>query len=694
MKKIFLIILTLIATPNYANAMSCAQQDDKVKEYPVIFKGTVISTEEIKNVTAQPRSPLEGVSANTSFKILETYKGNIKDITIIKHTIKSPIGGGATTYKAGETYLIYARESEGKDHYLVGGCTPRLIISSLKKYMDKRLISNLLELENFKSTTKSYNKLIAQYPNHPLLYLKQAEFYEEYKDYKNALKSYSQGESIWHSTLVKRSTRLTNIPFIIGKGRVLYTQGQFEEALPYLKTVIESRDRQYIAEATQLYNASLIKLEKFEGLKGSIDLSGMKLKNIDLSNLKLSGSNFSNAEIHGLKIHNTDLSNTNFSGSTILNLNIKNSSFEQSNFTKSKIRFNLIDTANFKRADFRESEIYSYYINNGDFTDADLSSSKFVIYLDSKRHKISRSEIPSSAFKLPQNYNNLDFSNANLQNAKIHQLAGIKLKGADLNHIEITSTGGISNFSNVDLSGFDLSGGDFRGTSFRWAKFTETNLSNANLTWSYSTPSDLRDADLSEANLYGAILTFAFYNCKTIFPNNFLPTDQYMIPLWDGCDTPRPAISFSGLSLPPHGIKVPLDNKTDNKKATWGNVPRLLYLDLSGATFEGSEIPEFKCMYCNIKSTNFNNTKMTLNLMGSDLRNATFANTIIDKRSNFAETDLRGVDLSSLTFKKRHSGKDGKYFYQPTISKAKYDSKTIWPEGFDVKDSKAIMVEN
>lgn len=99
-------------------------------------------------------------------------------------------------------------------------------------------------------------------------------------------------------------------------------------------------------------------------------------------------------------------------------------------------------------------------------------------------------------------------------------IAGAELRGALL--------GG------ADLFHADLAGADLRGADLGHALLSAADLSQADLTGSNLFRADLTEAnmcgtDLREANLIGADLCGAFYDARTIFPDDFDPVRAGMI---------------------------------------------------------------------------------------------------------------------------------------------------------------------
>ncbi len=658
-----------------AIAMSCNKYDNDVKEYPVIFKGRVISTTTLK---APPMEKLSkegfteetagiwfGKSQSTKFQVIEGYKGGLGSEVEIFHQSESVVG---VSYKDGETYIIFARK-EKDGHIGTGNCSPEYIVTELEK-SDKPPLG-FLQIETFKAKENEFKAMIENQPNRPDLYLDQANFYESYNDYPEAEKAYKRGIEknfdshrwqIEHDQIPKDSfdeyTWSENAAYVAGYGRMLYLQEKYNEALVPLKAVATE-------EAGLLYKAALVKLNKFNELKDSgLDFSGIEVNELDLSNRQLEEANFSKSKIRNLVLHNTNLNNANFSGAEI-GMDIKNSQFKNANFSDSKTGGDISEST-FENANFSNANWTFGHIKDTSFLGANLSNAKLTIY---------------------QEITNSDMSKANLEGAYVQRLTGVKIDGANLNHINTNNFHPYhSEFSSVDLSGYDLSGGDFRSADLKDAKLVGTNLSRADLT-PWSEPTDLRGADLTKANLDQAKMFFALYDCRTKFPEGFSAPKSYLVPVWDKCNTPRPDISFAGLKLPPEEKKM-----TGFLKLRRRGSPELKDVNLEGASFVGSDIGLMWCIRCNLQGANFSNVNMNLSFKESNLRGAKFQNVTLDPVSSFDKSDLRGADLSGIVFteKKNDDTYGDRYYYKPSIKGSLYDDTTIWPKDFDPVKAGAI----
>ena len=654
---LFLLMVSSISYPAYG--MSCVRKsmDDSIKDYDIIFLGEATHSE-----PSNTRKPDGGNFFNrydtvTQFKIESVFKGDLNNTIEIHHVVQTMVAGGSVKYKIGSKYYIFAKQSNHEQYgqfYVTGACSPRPYTSEDNQ-----------TLEDYKSKTEMYKKMLQEVPGDLETLLQQAELHESYNDFSVAKSAYRKGvqkalEQSMSSMNADHEVIITKVtlPFKIGYARVLYKSNEYEKAHDIFQSLTDQDALKEKDQGYEFYVASLIKLKKFDRLSTiPVDVSGMVFKELDLSGANFKKADFSDVKIRKLILKNSQILDSDFTNSQIVGINIDDSQINDNNFQGSTLRFSEISDVEFIKSNFKDAKISIFEMSDVDFSGSDFSNSNVRFHRE---------------------YKNIKLQNANLSNAYFHCLSGMDLKGTNLNKIQRTSAGEIANYNGVDFSGFDLSGGDFRGAKFQNAKFHETNLQGANLTWSHSLLTDFRGADLSKANLKGARMPFALYDCHTKFPDGFNPDSHYMLPVWDDCKKPNPRINFAELSLPPID-ELNSDDKEVKYFDTWGHVPRILRLNLDGANFEGSSITKFTCVECSLKGANFNNVSMVLELRKSDLTGATFKDAKIDARSDLSESDFSGADLSGILFRKSYNGN----FYKPRIRNIKYDDQTKWPENFD-----------
>ena len=113
-----------------AQATSCADPGDVIKEYPVIFKGKAILTTELQLKDAFGASLADKVSADekemkafigsyvvTKFEVQEVYKGHVGKEIDVYHFVKGWFG---VEYKDGLTYVIFTGKDLNSDDGIEG----------------------------------------------------------------------------------------------------------------------------------------------------------------------------------------------------------------------------------------------------------------------------------------------------------------------------------------------------------------------------------------------------------------------------------------------------------------------------------------------------------------------------------------------------------------------------------------------
>ena len=173
----------------------------------------------------------------------------------------------------------------------------------------------------------------------------------------------------------------------------------------------------------------------------------------------------------------------------------------------------------------------------------------------------------------------------------------------------------------ADLTGANLYGAKLRGAFIKGADLVGAYLMGADLRGAYLYDANLKGADLEGADLKGANLKGADYDDKTVWPEGYTPHSRENADL-RGAD-------FEGADLKDANLRYANLSGADLRGADLGGA-KLIAADLGGADIKGA------------------------NLGGADLGRA----------------DLRGADL------------EGAYLKGANLEGAKYDDKTIWPEGY------------
>lgn len=681
--KVLTIIAFLFAFSDTANAMSCMPVESRsgvVKEFPIIFKGEVVSTHTVSDEIypgddlfdrteaggGYPVYLWAGKQQSTQFKVIESYKGNLESHVNIFHQFE---GGGGIWYYPGETYIIFAKyDAEGRS--ATQFCDPKYRV----KYFENKdvLPSLLVEIKNYKLKVQEFVTRTVSEDKYVDFYLEQINFYESNGDYPRAEHAYKvlmekNFDKFHHEIKQPTSDRISSIfkiaqnkPYAEEYARMIFLQERYAE-------VLDPLDGNESDQAKRLRNTALVKLKRFTEIdKDQPYFSGIEIDELDVTGADLQGADFSNSKIKKLIAYDADLSGADLSNAKIT-IWSEDARFENSNFSQSNLKGYLLRSS-FQGANFSGAKWHFSFIDGANFTGADFSNAKLVVNNEIK---------------------NTDMSKANFEGAYIHKLSGANTQGANLNKINRSMLSyepiELPDFSSSDLSGYDLSNGNFRSADFRRAKLVGTDLSNADFSLHTKT-TDLRGADLTNANLSGAKMYFALYDCKTKFPVGFSPSENFMIPVWLGCKTPKPTISFKGLKLP-H-----LNNGDAGVLLDWRGTPKLKNINLGGADFDSSDIRALSCESCNLRNAVFSNIRsLKLSIKVSDMQGVKFKNIDLDPNSSIVTSNLRGADFSGVTFVKKQKGE--RIYFQPDITESMYDDTTIWPENFDPQQAGAIKID-
>ncbi len=665
---IIVLATILVVKPTQAFATSCSFPEEPIKIYEVAFKGKALGLSE--ESVLENGKQIE--KTFTTFEVTKEYKGKLPKHLKIYHSTDGMFG---TKYKDDTTYVIYT-STDKNGRFNTGICSSRyqFVEEGQVNYQSR---VPWLNAEEYKAKADALSILVSEYPQETYLLIQKAKFHEEHNDFQVAADLYKRAinltfeqsgrnlDTVANPTVKEKlKKQLEEYGYVADRanknyrtayGRNLYKMGKYEEVIKHLEGISGDEARKY-------YQASILKLGDLKKLDGQqVNFSGLEFRELDLSGLDLSGSNFSNAKFYKVKMENSTFENANFSGVEMRQPIMKKASFIKSNFQNAKITHANIEDTTFSNADFTGA-FFAYSIGrNVDFKSSIFKGAKFFF----------------------KEFDNIDLSKADFTNAMPHRLDGMKLEGTKLNKIQRAEFGEDPSYESIDLSGFDLSGSDLRGVNLKAVKFVNTDLSGANLTWSHDKQVNLQGADLTGAKLEGALLFFAYYDCHTKFPEGFKPEDHYMMPIWDGCKSEKPTVSFRGLKLPldENYSRIPI-----GERITWGEVPWLKNINLQGIDLRGADIPMFKCTGCDLKNANFNGVTLALRADSSDLRGATFEGAkILPDGTYLSNADVRGVDLSSLEFRLKSTDKNGNKRYLPNIEELKYDSTTIWPDGFKPK---------
>jgi uncharacterized protein YjbI with pentapeptide repeats len=266
---------------------------------------------------------------------------------------------------------------------------------------------------------------------------------------------------------------------------------------------------------------------------------------------------------------------------------------------------------------------------------------------------------------------NLDEANLSAADLSGADLSGTTLSGAILRGAEIDNTTQIDDKWRLvweivnqgaqgrELSGKDLEGANLSGAILSEANLERANLSGANLNGANLEEADLNKADLRSSNLFGADLSWANleeanlirakYDSRTKWPEGFDHANSGAI---------GPGANLSGADL---------------------RGANLAGVNLSGAILSGAEIDNSTQIddKWRVVWEIVNQGAEGRDLSGKDLAGA-----------NLEEADLSGANLERAILSRAILA--GVILEEANLMRAKYDSQTKWPEGFDYVNSGAI----
>ena len=397
-------------------------------------------------------------------------------------------------------------------------------------------------------------------------------------------------------------------------GNAQYRLGRYEDALTALSSALTKRPD--ISEVRQRRNQVLLKLGRIGELDYSTkNFSGTDLRNsfvtLDFSKQDLSGFNFTQT-----KIAKSDFTASNLEGADFSEADIYMSNFKKTNLHDAKFRKTTFSTPDFSDADLTRADFSNASVRGANFTNANLVGAKFI----------------------KTNGDKVIFTKSNL---RLTSLKEVDFYQGD--------------FVGVDLSGLDLSNSKLRGGKFTNARMINTNFSNVLFSDSRAEAPDFRGADLTGARLDGADFGYAIFDCKTLWPDGFNPTER---PFFPDSSKECPDLIKTALFSQPAVLRKEVGTIGSNLKG-----PPITNYDFSGIDLSGANLSGFGFSQINFTGAKFINT---------DFRNARLGG------SDFTGADFTGADLSNASLR-------GSNFTNARLENAKFynntcDAKIIWPE--------------
>ena len=184
------------------------------------------------------------------------------------------------------------------------------------------------------------------------------------------------------------------------------------------------------------------------------------------------------------------------------------------------------------------------------------------------------------------------------------------------------------------------------------AVLTYADLTGANLTDAYLTHADLYGADLTGANLRGANLTNAYLTIAHL----------------TSADLTRANLQIANLT----------EARLMNANLTSADLSYayLIAANLSSANLSGANLRGARLAHANLQSANFTDAR----LMNARLMNANLSS------ANLVAANLSSANLTSANLSRAD-------LWLANLSGATYDSKTIFPHGFDPAEQGMVLVK-
>ena len=247
-------------------------------------------------------------------------------------------------------------------------------------------------------------------------------------------------------------------------------------------------------------------------------------------------------------------------------------------------------------------------------------------------------------------FQNMNFTKANMA-------------GADLTDVNLTE----ATLIYADLSGANLTRAYLAGANLARTNLQRANLSRAHMEKAYLEHSKLNMAILTRAKFRKANLTKASMVMVDLTETNMLKAELQRVNLFDSDMT---MVNLREADLTEANLDQAYMYKSQMVKAILFKAT-LKHANLTEANFNNATLTEADLTKATLYGADF--TKA--NLTGANLTKANLIG------ANLQEADLRNANLSEIKIMK--SG--GIFLTNDDLKEAKYNEKTIFPEGFDPK---------
>lgn len=162
-------------------------------------------------------------------------------------------------------------------------------------------------------------------------------------------------------------------------------------------------------------------------------------------------------------------------------------------------------------------------------------------------------------------------------------------------------------------------------------------------------------------------------------------------PMWEWAPEAQAALTVLGRQEPPIDLRQPLDlRRTDLRRAD------LIDAQLPEVDFEGAQLWSADLRGARLRKANFFEADLHgADLEGAVLQGASFAVAELDD-ANLERAQLQGADLRGFVqgANLRNAQLQGANLKGSRLQGARYNNKTVWPDGFDYEAAEAKLKED
>lgn len=418
------------------------------------------------------------------------------------------------------------------------------------------------------------------------------------------------------------------------------------------------------------------------------DLSGQDLLWANISQSDLSGANLGRARLSSAHFQNATLANANFTEATLYGTYFASSNLTGADFTDAYMRSSGFTSATLSQANITHANLREARINGSDMAGSNLSDATLtdatIRNTDLTGANLSHVVAEGADFEASR-FENADLSGSRFVDAsfRLAIMTGANLTDADIRGTDLyrTTQYGLTleqiystaSYKNRDLTGIDfssntLSGGyfasqDMTGSQFRVANLSGANLDDASFRDAYLALASLRGAscrgtDFTNASFSQATLVDADFSSANLSDATFGWSDITGADFTDA-DISGASFGFLDGSMTAEQIASTANYKrrsmtglyfVDNTLDDWS----LASQDLTGTSFDSTELLRVDFRDANLKDTLFSNTV----LIGADMRGARNyreAGPVHDLNMIRPDGVIDGLDLSLLPDWSRHT---------------------------------------